>query len=193
MSRPGKRKASVGGGAPKKRPAKATKGGAAALVEVGARAPAFTLPGGDGKKHSLADYKGKCIVLYFYPRDHTPGCTQEACDFRDAHRAIARGGGIVLGISPDSPKIHADFTASLGLPFVLLSDEPSTAGSTAGCPSVCARYGVWQRKSMYGKSFMGIVRTTYLIDRAGRVARRWDRVSVRGHADEVIAALRALD
>lgn len=184
-----RRKASTRVGTPKKRSNRRAPGVGGPTVEVGMRAPAFTLPGGDGKKHSLADYKGKLIVLYFYPRDHTPGCTQEACDFRDAHRAIARGGGVVLGISPDSPESHGDFAESLGLPFVLLSDEPSASGS----PPVCVRYGVWQTKSMYGKSFMGIVRTTYLIDRGGRVVRRWDRVSVRGHAAEVIAALRALD
>jgi len=184
-----RRKASTRVSTPKKRSTRSAPGVGGPTVEVGMRAPAFNLLGGDGKKHSLASYKGKVVVLYFYPRDHTPGCTQEACDFRDAHRAIARSGGVVLGISPDSPESHGDFAESLGLPFVLLSDEPSASGS----PPVCVRYGVWQKKSMYGKSFMGIVRTTYLIDRGGRVVRRWDRVSVRGHAAEVIAALRALD
>ena len=162
---------------------------AAAPVEVGARAPAFALIGGDGKTHSLAAHKGKPIVLYFYPRDHTPGCTQEACDFRDAHRSVVRSGGVVFGVSPDSPDSHSEFAASLGLPFVLLSDAPPADGS----PPVCVRYGVWQKKSMYGKSFMGVVRTTYLIDCTGRVARRLDRVSVRGHTAEVLAALRALE
>lgn len=176
MSRPAKRKASAGAGA-------------TALVAIGARAPAFTLPDGDGKKHSLTRYKGKLVVLYFYPRDHTPGCTQEACEFRDAHTAIVRSGGVVLGISPDAPDSHGDFVESLGLPFVLLSDEPAADG----IPAVSTRYGVWQKKSMYGKSFMGIVRTTYLIDRSGRVAQRWDRVSVRGHAVVVLAALRERD
>lgn len=188
MSRPAKRVASTRALAPKKRSAKAAGGESSVLVEVGARAPAFTLRGGDGKKHALAALKGSPVILYFYPRDHTPGCTQEACDFRDSHREVVRSGGVVLGISPDSAESHGDFAASLGLPFVLLSDEPSAGG----IPAVCERYGVWQKKSMYGKSFMGVVRTTYLIDRSGRVARRWDRVSVRGHADEVVSALRAL-
>ncbi len=188
MSRPAKRAASTREAATKKRSARAEGGEPGALVEVGARAPAFNLRGGDGKKHALAAYKGTPVVLYFYPRDQTPGCTQEACDFRDSHREIVRSGGVVLGISPDSTDSHGDFAASLGLPFVLLSDEPSAEG----IPAVCDRYGVWQKKSMYGKSFMGVVRTTYLIDGRGRVARRWDRVSVRGHADDVVSALRAL-
>ncbi len=142
-----------------------------------------------GAPHALASYRGRAVVLYFYPKDDTSACTAEACAFRDAlpsfetlHRAA------VLGISPDSAKSHAKFAAKHSLNFTLLADTPGASGT----PAVCDAFGVWAEKSMYGKKYMGVVRTTYLIDAQGRVARRWDKVKVDGHADEVLAALAEL-
>jgi len=156
-----------------------------ALIEPKKLAPNFTLVDGAGVSHSLADYAGSAVILYFYPRDNTPGCTQEACQFRDLHAAVKKRNGVVLGISPDSQSSHASFAKKFNLPFVLLVDEPAASGT----PAVSNAYGVWQTKSMYGKSYMGIVRTTYLIGADRKVVKRWDKVSVTDHGAEVLAAL----
>jgi peroxiredoxin Q/BCP len=161
---------------------------AGSLVAVGASAPNFTLPDSSGKPVALASLKGKPVVLYFYPKDDTSGCTQEACDFRDNLAQFRTLGCTVLGVSPDSVKSHAKFAAKHALTVTLLADEPGTDGT----PAVCSAYGVWQEKSMYGRAYMGVVRTTYVIDGAGKVAQRFDKVSVTGHVDEVLSAVRAL-
>ena len=128
------------------------------------------------------------MILYFYPRDNTPGCTQEACQFRDLHAAVKKRNGVVLGISPDSQSSHASFAKKFNLPFVLLVDEPAASGT----PAVSNAYGVWQEKSMYGRAYMGVVRTTYVIAKNGTVANRFDKVSVNGHVGEVVAAVKAI-
>ena len=160
------------------------------LVEVGAIAPAFALLNEAGKMVSLADFKGKTVVVYFYPKDDTSGCTVEACDFRDNLAQFKKLGCTVFGVSPDSVKSHAKFIAkhTLGA-LTLLADEPANEGGT---PSVCAAYGVWQEKSMYGRAYMGVVRTTYVIANNGTVANRFDKVSVDGHVGEVVAAVKAI-
>lgn len=149
-------------------------------MKVGEAAPEFELRDQDGSVVRLGDFLGQRVVLFFYPKDMTPGCTQEACDFRDLASEIEAKGAVVLGVSPDSERSHQRFIAKHGLPFRLLAD-PENAASTA--------YGVWKEKSMYGRTFMGIERTTVLIDEEGRVARLWPKVKVAGHAAEVLAAL----
>jgi len=161
---------------------------ATGLVAIGAKAPDFTLADGSGKLVTLSAFKGKPVVLYFYPKDDTPGCTQEACDFRDNLAAFRKLGCTVLGVSPDSVKSHAKFAAKHKLTITLLADEPAADGT----PPVCAQYGIWQEKSMYGRAYMGVVRTTYVIAKDGTVAQRFDKVSVTGHADEVLAAVKSL-
>ncbi len=171
---------------PTKKPA-TTKSAMAltALIEPKKLAPNFTLVDGAGVSHSLADYAGSVVILYFYPRDNTPGCTQEACQFRDLHTTVVKRNGVVLGVSPDSQSSHASFAKAFKLPFALLVDELGANGT----PAVSSAYGVWQQKSMYGRSYMGIVRTTYLISGDRKVVRRWDKVSVTDHGAEVLAAL----
>ncbi|MEO0587686.1 MAG: thioredoxin-dependent thiol peroxidase [Planctomycetota bacterium] len=156
---------------------------AAATIEVGKKAPAFTLADQDGNKHKLSDYKGKAVVLFFYPKDDTSGCTKEACQFRDLSGEMKKAGAVVLGVSPQDQKSKAKFAAKHDLNFPLLADVGE---------KVCAKYGVWAEKSMYGKKYMGVVRTTYLIDAAGKVAQRWDKVKVPNHGDAVLAAVREL-
>lgn len=153
------------------------------LTEPCRAAPTFRLPDQHGSVHALKDYRGRWIVLYFYPRDATPGCTTEACAFRDVHGELERHGAVVLGISPDDSASHARFARDHNLPFALLADTDQR---------VCRAYGVWQARTLYGRSFMGVVRTTYLIDPRGRVARRWDKVRVAGHEGQVLAALAEL-
>lgn len=157
------------------------------LIDPGTKAPAFKLPDQAGKAHALADYAGKPLVLYFYPKDDTDGCTKQACQFRDALPDFSKLGAAVLGVSPDSADSHAKFVAKQKLTFTLLADEPP---SEKAAPPICDRFGVWQEKSMYGRKYMGVVRTTYLIGPDGKVARRWDKVSVPGHAAEVLEAVR---
>ena len=152
----------------------------ASLIEPGRKAPAFHLPDQTGEKHRLSACAGRPVVLYFYPRDSTPGCTKQACGFRDAEQALAETNTAVFGVSPDDAASHEKFAAKQGLNFPLLVDTDQM---------VARAYGVWGEKKMYGKTFEGIVRTTYLIGPDGKVARRWDKVRVPGHVDEVIAAI----
>lgn len=147
------------------------------------KAPAFTLDDQTGKTHSLGDYAGKWVVLYFYPKDMTPGCTIEACNFRDNLARVKKTGAVVLGVSADSVKRHAKFAESEGLNFPLLSDETH---------EVLNKYGVWQEKSMMGRKYMGIARTTFLIDPQGKVRKVYENVKVTGHADEVLSDLSEL-
>lgn len=152
-------------------------------LDPGHPAPAITLPRDGGGMTSLADFAGKSVVIYFYPKDDTPGCTLEAQGFTAEVEAFAASGATVLGISKDSVKKHDKFRDKYGLRIALLSDE---AGD------VCERYGVWAEKSMYGKTYMGIERATFLIDGAGKIARIWRSVKVPGHVEEVLAAVRDL-
>lgn len=151
--------------------------------EIGDAAPAFTLPRDGGGEVSLADFAGKPVVVYFYPRDDTPGCTTEAVEFSAEAPAFAALGAAVIGISKDSVKSHEKFRDKHGLGVILASDEQ---GDT------CERYGVWREKSMYGKTFLGVTRATFLIGPDGRIARVWPKVKVAGHAAEVLEAVRAL-
>jgi thioredoxin-dependent peroxiredoxin len=154
-----------------------------ALVDPGKKAPAFTLKDQEGKTHRLSDYAGQPLVLYFYPKDDTPGCTAEACAFRDNLPRFKKGKAAVLGVSILDEKSKAKFAAKHNVNFPLLADADH---------GVAEKYGVWQEKSRYGRKYMGIVRTTYLIDADGKVARRWDNVKVEGHADAVLDALNQL-
>jgi peroxiredoxin Q/BCP len=151
-----------------------------ALIEPGKKAPAFSLKDQHGKAHRLADYAGKAVILFFYPKDDTPGCTKEACAFQDNLPRFKTKKAAVLGISVLDEASKARFAEKHGLSFPLLADDDHAVAET---------YGVWQKKSLYGRSFMGNVRTTYLIDPQGKVARRWDNVKVDGHAEEVLEAL----
>ncbi|NNM27455.1 MAG: thioredoxin-dependent thiol peroxidase [Phycisphaerales bacterium] len=156
------------------------------MIEPGQPAPAFQLPDQDGCTHRLGDYAGRPLVVYFYPKDDTSGCTKEACQFRDLLPKFRHFGAGILGISPDSSASHAAFAAKHDLNFTLLADERDADDT----PPVCAAYGVWQEKSMYGRTYMGVVRTTYLLDDDGVVVERWDKVRVAGHADAVLATLK---
>ena len=144
-------------------------------------APDFHLKDQNGQDVRLSQFRGQHVVLYFYPKDNTPGCTQEACDFRDEHSALRAAGAVVLGVSPDSAASHQKFISKYSLPFPLLVDEGH---------AVADAYGVWGEKSLYGRTFMGLVRATFLIDPKGRVARVWPKVKVAGHVQEILQALR---
>ncbi|HTV47997.1 MAG TPA: thioredoxin-dependent thiol peroxidase [Phycisphaerae bacterium] len=150
-------------------------------LKVNDAAPAFLLQSNDGSKIALKDLKGKKVVLYFYPKDDTPGCTKEACNFRDGIADLKAAGAVVLGVSPDDVESHEKFRKKFGLPFPLLAD---TDHATA------ENYGVWKEKSMYGKTYMGIERTTFIINSAGKIARIFPKVKVDGHHEEVLAALK---
>lgn len=152
-------------------------------VEEGKKAPVFTLTADNGSKVKLADLKGSPVVLYFYPKDDTPGCTREACAFRDRQSDLAQLGARVFGVSPDPVESHVKFRDKHGLNFPLLAD-PTHA--------VAEKYGAWREKNMYGKKSMGIQRSTFLIDAEGKVAKVWKRVSVDGHDQQVIDALKEL-
>jgi thioredoxin-dependent peroxiredoxin len=153
-------------------------------IEAGEKAPAFTLTADDGTKVRLSDLKGQRVVVYFYPRDDTPGCTREACAFRDQHGTIKKLGAKVLGISTDSIESHEKFREKFQLNFLLLSDPEH---------AVAEKYGAWREKNMYGKKSMGIQRSTFLIDADGKVAKVWKAVKVDGHDAHVIAALKDLE
>jgi peroxiredoxin Q/BCP len=154
----------------------------AEFIEEGKKAPAFTLTADDGSKVKLSDLVGSSVVLYFYPKDDTPGCTREACAFRDRQQELQKLGARVFGVSPDSLDSHRKFRDKYALNFPLLADPDH---------KVAEKYGAWREKNMYGKTTMGIQRSTYLIDREGKVARVWRRVQVDGHDEQVIEALKA--
>ena len=151
------------------------------MLKIGKKAPDFNLLSGDGKKYSLKDFAGRKLVLYFYPRDNTSGCTEEARSFEKKRGAMKKNGAIVVGVSTDSVESHAKFASKYGLTFPLLSDEKK---------SVIKVYGVWKEKSMYGKKYFGVERTTVVIDEKGIVRHIFHRVKVEGHADEVLNILK---
>jgi peroxiredoxin Q/BCP len=154
-----------------------------ALIEPGKKAPSFSLPDQEGTLHSLADYAGQPVVIYFYPKDDTPGCTKESCAFQDNLPKFKKSKAAVFGMSMLDSKSKAKFAKKYDLTFPLLADEDH---------AVMEKYGVWQEKSMYGRKYMGVARTTYLIGPDGKVAKRWDAVKVDGHAEEVLEAVQAL-
>jgi len=153
------------------------------VAEEGHKAPSFTLKGDDGKTHRLRELGGKRVVLYFYPRDNTPGCTTEACDFRDNMERVAAAGAVVFGVSKDSLESHAKFRDKYDLSFTLLSDTDL---------AVHKRYGAWGEKKQYGKVREGVIRSTSLIDESGTIARAWRKVRAKGHVSRVLEALEAL-
>ncbi|HLO34802.1 MAG TPA: peroxiredoxin [Candidatus Deferrimicrobium sp.] len=150
------------------------------IPDVGDLAPEIALPDETGTIHRLAEQRGRWTIVYFYPKDDTPGCTVEACEFRDANETIHERGADVWGISPQGASSKKAFREKFGLPFILLADEDH---------AVAEAYGSWVEKQNYGKSYMGVARTTFLVDPAGRIARTWPKVKPEGHAAEVIAAL----
>ncbi len=150
------------------------------MIEPGSAAPPFSLPATDGETISLKALRGKPVVLYFYPRDDTSGCTTEACEFRDRWREVQAAGAVVLGVSPDGVPSHEKFRAKYRLPFPLLADTDH---------AVAEAYGAWGEKNMYGRKYQGILRTTFVIGPDGRVVRVFRKVKPRGHAAEVLAAL----
>ncbi|HET9602897.1 MAG TPA: thioredoxin-dependent thiol peroxidase [Gemmatimonadales bacterium] len=153
------------------------------LPTPGTKAPEFTLPSDQGGSVSLKSLRGSPVVLYFYPKDDTSGCTTEACEFRDAWSDVKASGARLFGVSPDGIKSHKKFRDKFNLPFPLLADEDH---------AVAEAYGVWGEKSMYGRKYHGILRTTFLIDEKGRVARVFEKVKPAGHAAEVLSALREM-
>ena len=151
-----------------------------AALSVGHAAPAFTLPDGQGASVKLSDFKGQWVILYFYPKDDTPGCTKEACAFRDAQATVTKRRAVVLGVSFDDAASHGRFAKKFNLPFRLLCDTEK---------KVATAYGVYKEKSMYGRTYWGIERTTFLINPAGKIAAIWPKVKVDGHVEEVLDAL----
>lgn len=143
-------------------------------LKEGDKAPSFSL---------LKEHKGKAVVLYFYPKDMTPGCTQEACDFRDEYSAIKRAGAVVLGVSKDSEASHVKFKQKYSLPFPLVADVDG---------KICEAYGVWQEKSLYGRKYMGIVRATFVIGPNGKIAKIYPKVKVKGHVEQILEDLKGL-
>jgi len=150
------------------------------MLKPGDKAPDFTLVADDGSKVSLKDLKGKKVILYFYPKDDTSGCTKEACDFRDNIKIFKKKNAIIIGVSKDNTRSHTKFKKKFGLPFTLLSDENL---------DMLKAYDVWQEKSMYGKKYMGIVRTTYIIDEKGKIKDIFNKINVEGHIDEILKKL----
>lgn len=150
-----------------------------ATLAIGSVAPAFSLPDEHGELHSLSDYRGKKVVLYFYPKDDTSGCTTEACEFRDDYDEYEKAGVVILGVSKDGQKSHTKFKEKYDLPFTLLSDEST---------EVQQAYGVWGEKSMYGRQYMGTMRTTYVIDEEGKVVAAFEKVKPKGHSQEILAS-----
>jgi thioredoxin-dependent peroxiredoxin len=151
------------------------------MLEVGKKAPDFSLFNQDEKKITLEDYLGKNVILYFYPKDDTSGCTKEACSFRDNIPKFSKADAVILGISPDSVKSHKKFSEKYKLPFNLLADEEK---------KVIEKYGVWKEKSMYGRKYMGVERTTFIIDEKGTIKKIFNKVKVDGHENEVLEALK---
>lgn len=151
-----------------------------ATLSVGDKAPEFKLPSGTSSSVSLKEFRGKKVILYFYPKDDTPGCTKEACAFRDNIKTIQRRGAVVVGVSADSVESHKRFAEKYDLPFTLVSDEAR---------DIIKKYGVWKQKSMYGKTYMGIERTTFVIDESGTISHIFPKVSVEGHTDAILALL----
>lgn len=150
-------------------------------LKEGDKAPEFSLPAGTGDAVSLKDLKGKKVVLYFYPKDNTPGCTKEACNFRDNHAALQQAGAVVLGVSADSVKSHQGFSAKYSLPFPLLADEGA---------KIATAYGAWGEKTLYGRKYMGMMRMTFLIDEKGNLAKVWAKVKPDNHGVEVLEAIK---
>ena len=150
------------------------------MLKVGDKAPFFTGIDDQGKKVELKNFCGKKVILYFYPKDNTPGCTQESCDFRDVISRIKKKDTVVLGVSPDSVASHQKFKVKFSLPFPLISDEDH---------KIAIAYGTWQEKSMYGKKYMGIVRSTFVIDGNGLIFQVYEKVKVKGHVDAVLNTL----
>jgi thioredoxin-dependent peroxiredoxin len=149
-------------------------------VDIDVKAPDFKLPTNTGEEVSLSDFRGEKVVLYFYPKDMTPGCTTEACDFRDAHEKFITSGAVILGISPDPVKRHQKFVEKYDLPFILLSDETT---------EVAKLYDVWKLKKNFGKEYMGIERTTFLINEEGMIEKVWQKVKVKNHVEDVFNEL----
>lgn len=153
------------------------------MLDTGDKAPNFNLPVNGGGNLSLKDLKGKTVVMYFYPKDMTPGCTTEAQDFRDLIKQFDKAGAVVVGVSKDSVKRHDNFVEKQSLPFKLISDEDG---------SLCEDFGVWVEKNMYGRKYMGIQRATFVIDAKGVIRHVWPKVKVKGHADEVLEIVKSL-
>ena len=151
------------------------------MLEEGTMAPDFTLASDGGGEVTLSDYRGKQVVLYFSPKDDTPGCTTEACNFRDDYTEILAAGAVVLGVSPDSVKSHDKFKGKYDLPFPLLSDPEH---------EIAERYGAWGEKKMYGRTYMGIIRSTFVIDEQGSIIKAFPKVRVKGHSEKVLEALK---
>ncbi len=152
-------------------------------LKEGSKAPAFTAQASNGKEVSLKDFAGKKkVILYFYPKDDTPGCTVEACEFRDSVKKIESEDAIVLGVSPDGISSHNKFIDKFKLPFLLLSDEDK---------KICKAYGVWVKKSMYGREYMGVARSTFIIDEDGKISKIFEKVKPNGHAQEVLEVLKS--
>ncbi|UCZ54118.1 thioredoxin-dependent thiol peroxidase [Bacillus shivajii] len=150
-------------------------------VEVGQQVPDFTLEANGGKEVNLSDYRGKYVVLYFYPKDMTPGCTTQACDFRDNHESFKDVDAVILGVSPDPVNRHEKFIDKHDLPFELLADEDH---------KVAEEFGVWKLKKNFGKEYMGIERSTFIIDKEGKLMKEWRKVRVKGHVEEALQYLR---
>jgi peroxiredoxin Q/BCP len=150
------------------------------MLQEGTIAPDFTLTADGDKEVTLSDYRGQIVVLYFYPKDHTSGCTTEACNFRDDYSQIIAAGAVVLGVSPDSVKSHDGFKLKYELPFALLSDPEHR---------VAEMYGAWGEKKMYGRTYMGILRSTFVIDEEGKIVKVFPKVKPKNHSQEVLAAL----
>ena len=150
------------------------------MLEIGTKAPDFTLPDQNGNMHSLSEYRGKKVILYFYPKDNTAGCTKQACGFAERYPRFMEKGAVVLGISKDSVASHKKFEEKYGLPFTLLADPELVA---------IQAYDVWQEKKNYGKTYMGVVRTTYLIDEEGKIAKAFDKVKAADNPEQMLGEL----
>jgi thioredoxin-dependent peroxiredoxin len=151
-------------------------------ISSGIKAPEFSLPDETGRIRSLSQFQGKPVLLYFYPKDDTPGCTTEACNFRDDYSQYTNAGVIILGVSPDNPKSHAKFKEKYGLPFPLLADTDH---------KICELYGVWGLKKNYGREYYGVLRTTFLIDQDGKILHVFENVKPAQHSGEVLAELKS--